>query len=163
MFNIYTMLLLALKKVQVFQNHSSGYHHPVKKFSSAKFRPSPPLSPPPDTRTYELFFRMVVLLLGSHFLVKYLYSFDEQSQTKDTISWIALFPIIDIFLVKYVISYSTFLKYYISNNNHNKSIKWVYNWLLKWQSFSLMDNYFLSLYLMACKIGLSSKSHWLWG
>ena len=125
MFNIYTMLLLTLKKVQVFQNHSSGYHHPVKKFSSAKFRPPPPLSPPPDTHTHELFFRMVVLLLGSHFLVKYLYSFDEKSQTKgkvgrggvhsmiiywnkinsaikiytiqDTISWIALFPIIDIF------------------------------------------------------------------
>ena len=53
------------------------------------------------------------------------------------------------------ISYSTFLEGYISNNNHKKSIKWVYNLLLKWQSFSLMDN---TLYLMACKIGLPCKS-----
>ena len=53
------------------------------------------------------------------------------------------------------ISYSTFLEGYISHNNHKKSMKSVYNWLLKWQSFSLMDN---TLHLMACKIGLPYKS-----
>ena len=170
------MLVLLLIGVQYLHNAAFNFEKgssfsksllrlspPGKKILLSKISTFPSTLSTPDTHTHELFFRMVVLLLGSHFLVKYLYSFDEQSQTKDTISWIALFPIIDIFLVKYVISYSTFLKDYISNNNHNKSIKWVYNWLLKWQSFSLMDNYFLSLYLMACKIGLSSKSHWLWG
>ena len=55
------------------------------------------------------------------------------------------------------ISYSTFLEGYITNNNHKKSIKWVYNWFLKWQSFSLMDN---TLYLVACKIGFPCKSYW---
>ena len=54
------------------------------------------------------------------------------------------------------ISSSTVLEGYISNN-HKESMKWVYNWLPKRQSCSLMDD---TLYLTACKIRLSCKSWW---
>ena len=137
------MLILILIGVQYLQNAVFSFEK-GSSFSKSLLRLSPPgkkillskistspstLSTPQHTHTHELFFRMVVLLLGSHILVKYLYSFDEQSQTKekagvgrggggvhsmiiywnkiywaiknytiqDTISWIALFPLIDIF------------------------------------------------------------------
>ena len=71
---------------------------------------------------------------------------------------ITLFLIVNMFPGKISdISYSKFLEGYISNNNHTKSSKWVYNWLMKWHSFSLMDNTSLSFYLMTCKTGLPCK------
>ena len=94
------MLILILIGVQYLQNAVFSFEK-GSSFSKSLLRLSPPgkkillskistspstLSTPQHAHTHELFFRMVVLLLGSHFLVKYLYSFDEQSQTKDTIS-----------------------------------------------------------------------------
>ena len=71
---------------------------------------------------------------------------------------ITLFLIVNMFPGKISdISYSKFLEGYISNNNHTKSSKWVYNWPMKWHSFSLMDNTSLSFYLMTCKTGLPCK------
>ena len=85
---------------------------------------------------------------GVHSMIMY---WSKMNSTINTIKFIFPAKICDD------VSYSTFLEGYVTNNNHKKSIKWLYNWLLKWQSFSLMDN---TLYLMVCKMGLPCKSYW---
>ena len=81
-------------------------------------------------------------------------SFNHKNLYNPSYHQIILFLVIDMFPGKIChISYSTFLEGYISNNINKKSMKWVWNWQMKLQCFSLMDNTSLSLYLMACKIG----------
>ena len=79
-------------------------------------------------------------------------SFNHKHLYNPSYSQATLFLVTDIFPGEiYDISYSIFLKGYISNTNSKKFMKWVCNWQMKWQCFFLMSNTSLSLYLMTCK------------